>query len=41
MIVRARLTLSYEEKEAARRSHVWEKRGILDSTLPMPTLRLE
>lgn len=40
MIVRARLSVLYEEKEAARRAHVWQERGVWGDELPRPTLRL-
>jgi hypothetical protein len=41
MIVRARLGVAYEDKESARRKHMWEKRGVFDTALPRPELRLE
>ena len=40
MIVRARLSDVYEDKESARRAHVWEQRGIYEKELPNAALRL-
>ena len=40
MIIRARLSTVYESKEAARRKHVWEERGVYETQLPIPALRL-
>ena len=40
MIVRARLSVLYEDKEGARRGHIWAERGVWGEELPRPTLRL-
>jgi hypothetical protein len=41
VILRARLEVIYEKKEAARRAAEWEKRGVLPpDELPRPELEL-
>ena len=40
LIVRARLSVEYEQKEAARRFREWRRRGVWIEKLPPPALEL-
>jgi hypothetical protein len=40
LITRARLSVEYERKEAARRTREWKSRGVWLSKLPPPELQL-
>ena len=40
LLARARLSVAYEQKEAARRVREWERRGVALDSLPAPALEL-